>query len=271
VSHPYGELDRPPLSQRALTAALVRPGGLWSSLAVVAETGSTNADLVAAAVQGAPAGSVLVAESQSAGRGRLDRSWVSPPRAGLTFSVLLRPEPERSAWSWLPLLVGVALADAVRQPAEVPVRLKWPNDLLLDGLKAAGILAQAAGDAVVVGVGLNVLTRRAELPPGGTSLLAEGATRTDRDPVLRAALRSIETQYRRWTQAGGDAEACGLRAAYREWCDTLGREVEVSLPAGGPFRGIARDIDVGGRLIVEAGADRREFAVGDVTHVRPKL
>ncbi|HEX3813947.1 MAG TPA: biotin--[acetyl-CoA-carboxylase] ligase [Mycobacteriales bacterium] len=264
MSHPYSELDRPPLSARTLAPALVRPGGLWTSLTVVAETGSTNADLLAAAQAGAPSGAVLVAESQTAGRGRLDRTWVSPPRAGLTFSILLRPEVDRSAWSWLPLLVGVAVAEAIERHAEVEARLKWPNDLLLDGLKLAGILAQAADDAVVVGIGLNVLTRLAELPPGGGSLLSAGAVRTDRDPVLRAVLRSIETQYLRWTDAGGDAEACGLRAAYRSSCDTLGHQVDITLPTGGSYRGVATDVDVAGRLVV----DGRTFAVGDVTHVR---
>jgi BirA family biotin operon repressor/biotin-[acetyl-CoA-carboxylase] ligase len=182
----------------------------------------------------------------------------------LTFSILLRPEVDRSAWSWLPLLVGVGLAEAVERHAEVEARLKWPNDLLLGGLKLAGILAQAAEDAVVVGIGLNVLTRLAELPPGGGSLLSAGAVRTDRDPLLRAVLRSIETQYRRWAAAGGDAEACGLRAAYRSSCDTLGHQVDITLPTGGSYRGVATDVDAAGRLVV----DGRTFAVGDVTHVR---
>lgn len=273
VSHPYSELDRPPLSERTLAAALVRPNALWRSLRVVAETGSTNDDLVAAADGGAPSGTVLVAESQRAGRGRLDRTWVSPPRAGLTFSILLRPDGvEQPAWGWLPLLVGVALAEAVEECCGVSARLKWPNDLLVGSppRKAAGILAQATADAVVVGIGLNVLTRLAELPPGGVSLIAAGATRADRDSVLRAVLRAIERWYVAWQDAAGDAEACGLRESYRRWCDTLGREVEVTLPAGAALHGTAVDIDVGGRLIVDDGTGPQALAVGDVTHVRPR-
>jgi BirA family transcriptional regulator, biotin operon repressor / biotin---[acetyl-CoA-carboxylase] ligase len=261
MSHPYAQLDRPPLSERALQRALIRPGGLWSALTVVAETGSTNADLLAAAEETAT-GTVLIAESQTAGRGRLDRSWVSPPQAGLTFSMLLRPEPVRTRWSWLPLLVGVGLAEAVGTYCEIETRLKWPNDLLIDGRKAAGILAQVADDAVVVGIGLNVLTRRGELPEGATSLAAEGAARTDRDPLLRAILRAIETRYNDWMAARDDGD---LRAAYRDRCATLDEEVTVTLPTGVPYRGRATDIDSAGRLLV----GDRAFAVGDVTHVRP--
>jgi len=264
MTHPYAELDRPPLSARALRAALIRPGGLWTALDVVAQTGSTNGDLMAA---DAPAGTVLVAELQVAGRGRLARSWTSPARAGLTFSMAFRPTVEQSRWSWLSLLAGVALAEAVHDYAEVPTRLKWPNDLLLgeERHKAAGILAQVSGNAVVIGIGLNVATRLAELPPGATSLAAIGAARADRDPLLRAVLRGVEGWYRRWVDAAGDAEASGLRAAYRDRCDTLDRDVEITLPDGGSYRGVAYDVDEAGRLVV----DGRPFAVGDVTHVRP--
>lgn len=260
MSHPYAQLDRPPLSEQALQRALIRPGGLWSALTVVAETGSTNADLLAAAEETAT-GTVLIAESQTAGRGRLDRAWTSPPQAGLTFSILLRPEIDRIRWSWLPLLVGVALAETVERHCELPARLKWPNDLLIDGRKAAGILAQVADDAVVIGIGLNVLTRRGELPPGATSVAAEGGTRTDRDPLLRAILRAIETRYTAWNTTRDDDD---LRAAYRDRCATLNEEVTVTLPTGAPYRGRATDIDSAGRLLV----DGRAFAVGDVTHVR---
>lgn len=269
MSHPYGQLDRPPLSERALTAALIRPGALWTSVTVVPETGSTNADLLVEAGRGAAGGTVLVAEAQTAGRGRLDRNWVSPPRAGLLFSMLLRPvSVPRPQWSWLPLLVGVALAEAVEEYAGVEPELKWPNDLLLGQAKAAGILAQASADAVVVGVGLNVLTRLAELPPGATSLAAVGAERFDRDPMLRATLRSVEKYYRSWEESGGDALASGLRAAYRQYCDTLGRAIVVTLPQGQPVQGVASEIDATGRLVVDDGSQKRAFAVGDVTHVR---
>jgi BirA family biotin operon repressor/biotin-[acetyl-CoA-carboxylase] ligase len=227
----YSDLDRPPLNAAALNRALVRPGTLWTDVTVVESTGSTNADLAAAAREGAAEGQVLVAESQVAGRGRLGRTWTAPPRSGLTFSVLLRPHVPMAAMGWLPLMYGVAAASAVRRLAEVDVRLKWPNDLLIGERKLAGVLAERADDAVVVGMGLNVSLRRDELPVGtATSLALEEAACLDRDPLLRAVLREVETHYDEWREAGGDAEASGLRAAYLASSATVGRQVRVELP-----------------------------------------
>ncbi|HEY2175151.1 MAG TPA: biotin--[acetyl-CoA-carboxylase] ligase [Mycobacteriales bacterium] len=272
MSSPYDDLDRPPLSEQALRGALVRPGELWREVRVVGETGSTNADLAAAAERGAGEGAVLVAESQTAGRGRLHRDWTSPPRAGLTFSILLRPDDvPTTRWGWLPLLAGVSVARAVARFGEVEARLKWPNDVLVgpDRRKAAGLLAQVAGGAVVVGIGLNVTTRADELPEGATSLAASGASGTDRDPLLRAILRAVAEDYRRWRDAGGDAERSGLAATYDGLSDTLGREVVVTLPAGEPIRGVAGAIADDGRLVVTGeGGKARAVAAGDVTHVR---
>ncbi|GAA3048088.1 hypothetical protein GCM10020000_30360 [Streptomyces olivoverticillatus] len=126
----WSDLDRPPLNATALRRGLLRPGGLWTSLDVVPRTGSTNSDLVAA---GGAEGAVLVAEEQSAGRGRLDRTWSAPPRSGLFFSVRLVPGPGVPAerWGWLPLLAGVATATALSRAAGVDTALKWPNDLLV--------------------------------------------------------------------------------------------------------------------------------------------
>ena len=210
------ELDRPPLSEPALRAALVRPGSFVTDLRVVAETGSTNDDVAALARAGAPEGTVLVAEAQTSGRGRLGRSWTSPPRAGLLFSVLLRPSVPMARRTWIPLLTGLAVQRAVARLGAVETRLKWPNDLLLgdDLAKAGGILAQAEGAAVVVGIGLNVGTRRAELPAGGTSLAVEAAECTDRDPILRAVLRTLGDLYRDWQHDGRPVRQA-LRAGVR--------------------------------------------------------
>lgn len=269
---PWSDLDRPPLVPRDLVAALVRPGEFWSQLQVVEQTGSTNTDLLAAAAGGAPEGAVLVAEAQSAGQGRLDRRWISPPRSGLTFSVLLRPAVPPALWGWLPLLAGLAVSRAVRRVAELDVALKWPNDLLLgpERRKGAGILAQAGGQAVVIGIGLNVSTRREELPrEDATSLALEQAACTDRDPLLRAVLRQFAGDYARWREAGGDPMVSGLHAEYTEVCDTLGREVSVSLPGGDRIEGVATGIDADGRLVLRAAdGSRRTVAAGDVVHVR---
>jgi BirA family transcriptional regulator, biotin operon repressor / biotin---[acetyl-CoA-carboxylase] ligase len=259
----WADLDRPPLSERALRAALVRPGSFVTDLRVVPETGSTNDDVAALARAGAPEGTVLVAEAQSTGRGRLDRSWTSPPRSGLTFSVLLRPAGPVADRTWLPLLTGLALQRAVARLAAVDTRLKWPNDLLLgdDLAKAAGILAQTEGGAVVVGIGLNVTTRRHELPPGATSLALEAAECTDRDPLLRAILRSLGEVYGGWRG--------GRVPGYDAACDTIGREVRVRLPGGSTLTGAATGLDDAGRLIVRTGEGDRPVSAGDVARVRP--
>jgi BirA family transcriptional regulator, biotin operon repressor / biotin---[acetyl-CoA-carboxylase] ligase len=272
VASPWSDLDRPPLSQRALAAALARDGGLWRDFRVVAETGSTNDDVLAAARAGAAEGLVVVAEAQTAGRGRLDRGWVSPPRAGLTFSVLVRPDAAVAAarWGWLPLLAGLAVQRAVHRLGAVPARLKWPNDLLLgaDRGKAGGVLVQVAGGAAVIGIGLNVSTRRSELPlADATSLALVEAECTDRDPLLRAILRQLADDYLAWRRVGGDP-ASGLRDAYLEACDTVGRDVRVGLPGGEVVTGTATGVDAAGRLLVVGTEGERAVSAGDVTSVR---
>ncbi|GAA1734504.1 biotin--[acetyl-CoA-carboxylase] ligase [Luedemannella helvata] len=283
---PYTDLDRPPLREAALRRALL--GDLWTDVRVVARTGSTNADVAVSARDGAPEGLVLVAEQQDAGRGRLGRSWVSPARAGLAVSVLLRPTVPLARWNWLPLLAGVALAEAVGRVGVVDAVLKWPNDLLVRSAtapdlvgpgygKCAGLLAEVVpGGAVVLGIGLNVHQRVDELPPPGelgalppVSLALAGALCTDRDPLLRALLRAVADWYARWTEADGDPVASGVREAYLRDCVTVGADVRVSMPDGSIVAGRASDVDLDGRLVVlGAHGDRHAVAAGDVRHVR---
>ena len=256
--------SRQPVDADAVTARLA---GRWL-VEAVAQTGSTNADLLVAAQSGAAAGTVLVAQSQTGGRGRLDRSWESPAGAGLTFSVLLRPAPPVPTWGWLPLLTGLALARTLGSHA----RLKWPNDLLLgprDG-KVAGILVQSGASAVVAGVGLNVSTSQAELPVGtATSLLLEGHRQLDRAELLVTFLSRFDGLYTAWQAHGGDAEASGLAAGYRAACATLGAEVSVELGTH-TLSGRAVDVDGAGRLLVQpsGGGALVAVAAGDVTHLR---
>ena len=218
----WSALERPALDGPALAAALTRDdGGLWRSLEVVGEIGSTNAELARAAADGAPEGTVLVAEHQAAGRGRLDRTWTSPPRAGLTVSFLLRPDVPAARRGWLPLLTGVALAESVAEVTGVLPSLKWPNDLLArDGRKLAGILAESSGTAVVVGVGLNVSATVDELPETATSLARITGATVDRAPVLLGFLRAVERRYRRWTEHLGDPVSSGLAQDYLAWSST---------------------------------------------------
>jgi len=257
---------REPLDAVRLRAELVRPGGLWSAVQVRAETGSTNADAVSAGRAGAAEGLVVAAERQSAGRGRLGRSWESPVGAGLMVSLLLRPTVPVARYGWLPLLTGVALATAVRRLTGLDARLKWPNDLLIGDRKSAGILAEGVPTGgVVVGFGLNVTLRADELPrPDATSLALAGATVLDRQLLLAGILDDLADWYRRWQGVGGDPEACGLRGAYQGICATIGRTVTVSLPAAELLTGVATGVDGDGRLLVAGHA----VAAGDVVHVR---
>jgi BirA family biotin operon repressor/biotin-[acetyl-CoA-carboxylase] ligase len=256
-------LTRPPLDAALVREAVVRPGGMWTSVTVKDVTGSTNADLAGGEH---PVGTVLVAESQTAGRGRLDRRWISPPRAALMFSVLMRPAVPASDASWLPLLAGVAVAAATTDVTGLNARLKWPNDVLIGDRKLAGILAEQAACGVIVGIGLNVSATATELPPPGagslrpTSLLIEGAG-TEREPLLIAVLAELERRYRE--------PASELREEYLAKCATIGRDVRVELPNGRSLRGTAETVDPAGCLVVRApGAEPVPVIAGDVVHVR---
>lgn len=260
-----------PLDCDALRAELVGP---WAHLDVVERTGSTNADLLAAAAAGAPDRTVLVAEHQEAGRGRLARSWVSPPGSGITVSVLLRPVGVPQArFGWLPLLAGLAALDTVRELTPVQAGLKWPNDLLLgpEQRKAAGILAEVADavrPAIVVGIGMNVAATPADQAVA-TSLAAEGAD-VDRSTVLVTLLTHLAEREAAWREARGDADAVRLRADYRAACASLGAQVRVELPGGATLRGIAEDVDRDGRLLLlDPAGHRKAVSAGDVVHLRP--
>ncbi|MEV7725713.1 biotin--[acetyl-CoA-carboxylase] ligase [Streptomyces sp. NPDC087917] len=271
----WSSLDRPPLNTAALTRALVTGDGLWTSLEVVTATGSTNTDLAARAAD-LPEGAVLVAEEQTAGRGRLDRTWTAPPRSGLFFSVLLKPGPDvpQERWGWLTLLAGVAAARGLSRAAGVETQLKWPNDLLVavegEERKTGGILAERVAEGVVLGIGLNVTLTEDELPvPVAGSLLLAKASVTDREPLLKAVLRSLEEWYGRWREAGGDPAESGLQEAYAAGCATLGRHVRAELPGGRTLTGTAEAVDADGRLVIRTVEGEREpVGAGDVVHLR---
>lgn len=271
----WSDLDRPPLNVPALRRGLLRPGGLWTSLDVVDVTGSTNTDLAARAAE-LTEGTVLVAEEQTAGRGRLDRTWTAPARSGLFFSVYLTPGDDVPVhrWGWLPLLAGVATATGLARAAGVDTALKWPNDLLVtvegEERKTGGILAERAGDGVVIGIGLNVTLRADELPaPTAASLALADAVSTDRETLLRGVLRSLDHWYVEWRAAGGDAAQSGLQAAYAAGCATLGRTVRAQLPGDRSLVGEAVAIDGDGRLILSTADGVQEpVSAGDIVHLR---
>jgi BirA family biotin operon repressor/biotin-[acetyl-CoA-carboxylase] ligase len=210
------------------------------------EVDSTNRYLLDLARGGAPEGVVVVADFQTAGRGRRGRTWEAPPGGGLLASILLRPDPGEVPPDrrWL-VTAAVALAAADATHAEV----KWPNDLLLGGRKLAGVLAEADAGAIVVGVGINV----GSAPPGAASL----GPAVDRGQLLAGLLGNLEFWCRHWNQVG---------EAYRSRCATVGRSVRVEL-AGATVVGRAVAVEPDGRLRVIAGEEALILSVGDVIHV----
>ncbi|GAA2241819.1 biotin--[acetyl-CoA-carboxylase] ligase [Promicromonospora sukumoe] len=285
--HPSLSLDR-----------LTVPG--FARVDVVETSPSTNAEL-AAAVRADPAAwpapSALVAEEQTAGRGRAGRTWETPPRASLTVSVLLRPRVPAEILGWLPLLAGLAVVRAVSDGG-VTAAVKWPNDVLLpaadavEGLgpyrKVAGILAEVvpeapgagsagatgagpAAPAVVLGIGLNVSQSAEELPvPTATSLALAGHPRPDRTDVLVHMLGELHAVVRRWEEADGDVTAAGLLDEYRAVSATLGTRVRAELAGGaGEVVGEAVGLDEAGALTIRTDAgEERTVTAGDVWHLR---
>ena len=223
----------------------------------VEETDSTNTRLLEDARAGAPEGRVLVADHQTAGRGRLGRRWEAPPASSLLVSVLLRPTVPLARAHLVTMAAGLAASDACDDVAGVRPGLKWPNDLVVDDAKLAGLLAESVveGDALralVVGMGLNVTVA----PEGATALASHATGAVDRRPLLDAWLRRLDARL---------DDLDGVLADYRPRCATLGREVRVERPGGDVLTGTAVDVTDAGHLVV----GRTEVAVGDVVHVRP--
>ncbi len=259
------------MDEALLRDELVGAGRPWRQLDVVAETGSTNADLIARAVGGTDIdGSVLLAEYQSAGRGRHGRVWSAPPRAQIALSVgVAAASVPRSNWGWLPLAAGVAVADALTAVGGVAPGLKWPNDVLVDGGKLAGILAEVAAPApvVVLGLGLNVTLTADEAPdPAATSLLMLGSSATDRNMLARKILSELALRIDAWRTAGGADGA--LVADYQHYSLTLGSRVRATLPGGREVVGTAHVVDETGRLCVDTGGETVAISAGDITHLR---
>lgn len=278
------------MHQALFVDRLTVPG--FARVEVVETSPSTNAELVAA-VRSDPAAwptpSALVAEEQTAGRGRAGRSWDSPARAGLTVSVLLRPRVPGAALGWLPLLAGLAVVRAVSDGG-VAAAVKWPNDVLVpatdpvEGLgahrKIAGLLAEVvpgadvrAGEplAVVLGIGLNVSQSTDELPvPTATSLALAGHRSPDRTDVLVRLLTEVRAVVECWELHGGDVVAAGLADEYRAVSATLGTQVRAELAgSGGVLEGEAAGLDAAGALVVRtASGEEHAVTAGDVWHLR---
>lgn len=261
---------RPPLDRDRL-ATLGPELGPGVRVEVEDTVGSTNAVVVERARQGAAAGLVVVAEHQSGGRGRLDRTWEAPARSSLTFSVLLRPVAPTRSWPWLPLLTGYAVGKALRA-AGYDAGVKWPNDVLIGEQKVAGILLERVetdqGPAAVVGVGLNVDLTPEELPvPTATSLAIQSGSPPERTELLIRVLQTLREAFDAW-EAGGDLGGIRLAESYAGACVSIGRQVRVELPSGESLLGHATGVDPGGRLLVECDGTTTAVAAGDVVHAR---
>jgi BirA family biotin operon repressor/biotin-[acetyl-CoA-carboxylase] ligase len=228
------------------------------------ETRSTNDDARALARAGAPHMTVVVADTQSAARGRLGRGWTSDPQQALNASWIVRPEISVDGWTVIPLIAGVAAADAVQSRTNVEARLKWPNDVLVGARKLAGILAEAeVPDFVIIGLGMNVMQAAFddERSDTATSIAIEGGLRLDRPDLLADTLR-------RFREGMGHPAAAMDR--YRDLCVTFGQTVRVERATGDPVTGYARAIDDTGALVIETSAGDVRIASGDVVHLRPE-
>ena len=236
--------------------------------------GSTNAEASAWAAAGAPEGALVVAEYQSAGRGRLGRTWAAAAGVNLTLSLVLRPRIGPERLGLLPLMAGLAVADAAQRAGGVPAQVKWPNDLLISGRKAGGLLAEAVhtGDrpgAVVLGIGLNVnqQTFPPELAARATSISLEAGQPIDRAALLAALLAALESRY----DALGDGKVGALVSTFEQQMDGLGREVMVRYPgtARPPLRGVMRGVAADGALRLGTADGEQRLYAGDVTLAVP--
>ena len=262
--------DLPPLHAAAIQA---EAGAGWR-VEVVAETGSTNADLAARAQSGENvAGVALFAEDQTEGRGRQGRSWSAVPRSQILVSVGVdTTDVPSGAWGLLSLAAGLAVVEAVAEVTGVHAVLKWPNDVQVGTGKLAGILAEVVAPGgggspvIVVGIGLNVSLAAGELPdPAAVSLLSLGVAQPDRQRLAAVLLNRLHARIAEW-RAGGSVE---LLAVYRKHSSTLGRSVRAELPGGREVVGQATDIDAGGALVIDSADGVVAVSAGDVVHLRP--
>ncbi|MHB1986811.1 MAG: biotin--[acetyl-CoA-carboxylase] ligase [Acidimicrobiales bacterium] len=274
-----GDAEGEGSTEQATRPAEVPPG--WRPFVTperVARVGSTNAELLNRAASGAPEGTVLLADQQFAGRGRLGRRWLDHPGGSVLCSVLFRPTWPIGAWYLASWAVALAAIEACSEVASVDCRCKWPNDLIagFDHRKVGGVLAEVAPPGgVVVGIGINC-NWPVEFPPSQARDASKVAARAvsldrlaghlvDRDAV---AARMLESVARRWDAlCHSPAGATALRSEYRRACATLGELVQVELP-GEVFSGRGVDVDDDGRLLVDVGACVRTVDAGDVVHLR---
>ena len=228
-------------------------------VSVVELTASTQIDLAALVREGnARAGDVIAAEYQSAGRGRLTRSFEAPKSTALLFSFYIQPQRQRDYWGWIPLVAGASVAQAL---SKFSAQVKWPNDILIRDKKVAGLIAEVINDGVVIGIGINVGMRVTELPvPTATSLLIEDAHDLTRNQLLSEFLKIFEENFIAWDQGSDEIEAI-----YADLSATIGRGVRVEYPDGHNEIGTAVSISPSGELVLANGV---RVQAADIIHLR---
>lgn len=251
-----------PLNQDEIKNALRK--SYWR-VNVVEETGSTQTDLSnSVRADKAKHGDVLATEYQSAGRGRLDRRFEAPPRSSLLFSFFIVPHPGQENWGWLPLLAGQSAISAMKEVfgAEISkqLSLKWPNDVLLNDKKVAGILSERVGEGVVIGIGMNVITPREEIRfENATSLWIEGFVLLERERLLVEILKAFSTHLSEW-----EKDEIGVVNRYRSVSSTIGKRIRIEIPGGRSVEESAVDVDSSGALVLSDGT---RVTVGDIIHL----
>ncbi|CAN2216424.1 BirA Biotin-(acetyl-CoA carboxylase) ligase [Candidatus Nanopelagicaceae bacterium] len=225
---------------------------------LTASTQSDLAELVKS--KSVESGEVIVAEFQSAGRGRLERTFDAAPNSALLFSFYISPKRSRSDWGFIAHLAALTIFEVISAGLPIKASLKWPNDILIGEKKVAGLLAQATDDGVIVGIGINVAMSAKESPvETATSLAIAGSKELDRNVILSKFLNAFQSKFEEW-DTGID-----FVDSYSQVCATLGREVQIEVSGRENRIGIAQSINEFGALVLEDGF---EVNVGDVVHLR---
>ena len=252
------DAPRAPLDRKRISDEISQ---YWR-VSVVDITGSTQDDLMQLVSSNqALAKSVIASEYQSAGRGRLDRTFDAASMSALTFSMYIEPKVDKAEWSFLTLLAALSVREALASlDHSSHVAVKWPNDLMIGEKKCAGIIAQATAKGVIIGIGINIGMNESELPvPTATSLAIENFQVLDRNIILGAILNHFEVNLQIWELGKS------FIAEYKEASSTIGADVEVLLPAGVSIKSKAIGVSDAGELILESG---EVVTVGDVIHLR---
>jgi len=249
------ELLRAPLDQAEINR-IITP--YWRVM-VVELTRTTQGDLVQLVRDGkAKVGEVIVAEYQTAGRGRLDRSFEADKGTALLFSFYIQSQRNRDDWGWIPLIAGYSVAKSLQSFNAV---VKWPNDVLINGKKVSGLIAEVVGEGVVIGIGVNVGMEKNQLPVDtATSLLVEGGKEFTRNELICDILEEFQEQFFQWDQGIDE-----IQPLYRQLSATIGTLVRVEYPGGASQHGTAAGVSETGALILDDGTHVQS---ADVIHLR---